>query len=280
MKKIEMMSVLMMTVALGTGCEVPSNLTSAMQNQSGQDCGGQSGGQGPQGGGQSGQGGQGARGGSGGGQGQGQGSGQGQGGSGNCNGSGQGQGGQGQGGQGQGQGPSQDGGQRGFTGTPFHLQYDETKYYVVANVAGMKRTPDGRPFQEGDHLKEVATAPAPLDQAYAEVFEVIAPISDVLKYAPESVTRAEWQTMTTVLADYGILTHPGIYGNPQVPTLSNDEALDCSLHGAPTQVISQYLFEAELALKCYHLSETHVSVDLSGPDGRDFCWDVLRIDTR
>ena len=175
--------------------------------------------------------------------------------------------------QGGGQGPCNNGTNSGSNsnqnqGQPYNIQVQPGQTYLVVDEFGTLISPtSGRPMQSGDHLivlyQPYDAEDDALERAYVQVFETMAPISDALKFYPNSISPDQWSEMTEPL-QY-------LMQNAPIGTPTTQEVLECAQNDSQSPGIEQYLVQAELALKCSLYANTGVAFQVLGAQGQVLC---------
>ncbi|MDP6542519.1 MAG: hypothetical protein QGH60_00925 [Phycisphaerae bacterium] len=158
-------------------------------------------------------------------------------------------------------------------------------YNLVVNSIGIEVPPQGRPFQEGYRLIQVAGKIEDHNRrAYAKVFTIMAPIRNALMFRLDKTTPDRWKKLTAVLTRNDIKTKQSLKGPTPRDNYYSSEGIFRRLKGtyagkipagthgvnaysnADYHAMMKYLDEAELQLKGRTFS---ADFDFTNPEGKN-----------
>jgi hypothetical protein len=158
-------------------------------------------------------------------------------------------------------------------------------YNLVVDSIGIEVPPQGRPFQQGYRLIQVARKIEDRNRrAYAKVFTIMAPIRNALMFRLDKTTPGRWKKLTAILTRNDIKTKQSLKGPTPQDNYYSSEGIFKHLKGtyagkipadtAPVNTYSdadyhammKYLDEAELQLKGRTFS---ADFDFTNPEGKN-----------
>ena len=158
-------------------------------------------------------------------------------------------------------------------------------YNLVVDSIGIEVPPQGRPFQQGYRLIQVAGKVEDHNRrAYAKVFAIMAPIRNALMFHLDKTTPGRWKKLTALLTKNDIKTKQSLKGPTPRDNYYSSEGIFKHLKStyagkipadaAPVNAYSdadyhammKYLDEAELQLKGRTFS---ADFDFTNPEGKN-----------
>jgi len=158
-------------------------------------------------------------------------------------------------------------------------------YNLVVNSLGIEVPPQGRPFQQGYRLIQVAKKVEDHNRrAYGKVFAIMAPIRNALMFRLDKTTPGRWKKLTAILTRNDIKTKQSLKGptprdnyysskgilkhlkSTYAGKIPADTAPVNAYSDADYHAMMKYLDEAELQLKGRTFS---ADFDFTNPEGKN-----------